>query len=102
MGGGSSSRAATKIVDQYFSFSICRLEAVYCGCLPVVPNRLSYVEIYGNKIEEMYDTEEQLFQILSNLCTRKRNGNHFRNYKHLALPYESNKWFEEIYNIIEH
>lgn len=74
---------------------------MYCGCLPVVPNRLSYVEMYGNKIEGMYDTEEQLFQILSNLCTQKRNGNLFRNYKYLALPYDSNKWFEEIYNIIE-
>lgn len=77
-----------------------RLEAVYCGCIPVVPNRLSYKELYEGKVDEMYNTENELYEILANLCNKKQNGSLCKSYKYLALPFESTKWIKTLEKII--
>ena len=48
---------------EFFGISIC--EAIWAGCLPVVPNKLSYVEYVPDVLR--YDTSDQACQIISNL-----------------------------------
>lgn len=52
-------------------FGIAVLEAIYCGCHPILPNRLSYPELIPPSLHKpllhaptMYDDEEELFKIL--------------------------------------
>lgn len=51
---------------QVHFYYVFRLEAAYLGCFPLVPNKLVYPEIYPK--ECVYDTEEELFKILSYYC----------------------------------
>lgn len=48
------------------NFLCCRLEAAYCGCLPVVPNALVYPEIYPKSC--LYSDENELYEILKDYC----------------------------------
>ncbi|XP_049885327.1 glycosyltransferase-like domain-containing protein 1 isoform X2 [Pectinophora gossypiella] len=80
-------------------FGVAVLEAVYCGCVPVVPNRLAYTELYGGRVEEIYETEEELYDILVNLCKRKKNDDLNKDYRYLALPYDAKKWFDKMYEV---
>lgn len=43
-----------------------RIEAVSCGCYPLVPNRLVYVEIYPK--ECLYNDEIDLYERLEYYC----------------------------------
>lgn len=43
-----------------------RLEAAYCGCLPLAPNKLVYPELYP--IENLYNTSNHLIKTLYNWC----------------------------------
>lgn len=43
-----------------------RLEATYCGCFPLAPNRLVYSEIYPQCC--LHDDCDELFQRLKNFC----------------------------------
>lgn len=52
-------------------FGIAMLEAIYCGCHPLLPNRLSYPELIPEKLHQpllhapiLYDDDESLFTIL--------------------------------------
>ncbi|XP_026761994.2 glycosyltransferase-like domain-containing protein 1 [Galleria mellonella] len=81
-------------------FGVAVLEAVYCGCIPVVPKRLSYRELYLEQVEEVYDTENELYNILGDLCTRKEKGELNKDYRHIALQFESNKWFSEFVKLL--
>ena len=55
-------------------FGIAVMEAIYCGCHPVLPNRLSYPELIPESYHRpllhslvLYDSNEELFSVLSGL-----------------------------------
>ena len=55
-------------------FGIAMMEAIYCGCHPLLPNRLSYPELIPTSLHRpllhapiLYDDEEHLFHILQSL-----------------------------------
>ena len=52
-------------------FGIAMLEAIYCGCHPLLPNRLSYPELIPSNLHRpllhapvLYESDEELFSIL--------------------------------------
>jgi len=52
-------------------FGIAIMEAIYCGCHPLLPNRLSYPELIPESLHRpllhapiLYDDDEQLFAIM--------------------------------------
>lgn len=55
----------------YEFYGISMLEATFCGCLPLAPNKLVYPEIYP--VQNLYNTSNQLIKILYNWC-RNRNA----------------------------
>jgi len=57
-------------------FCVAIMEAIYCGCHPLVPNRLHYPEIIPDHLHQpllhspvLYDTEDDLFHYLKDLLT---------------------------------
>ncbi|MDX1439042.1 MAG: DUF3524 domain-containing protein [Rubricoccaceae bacterium] len=57
-------------------FGIAMLEAIYCGCHPLLPNRLTYPELIPENLHSpllhapvLYEDEEQLFNILKRLLS---------------------------------
>lgn len=62
----SFSNESSKLYLPDDSSSLCRLEAAYCGCLPIAPNKLVYPEIYPK--ENLYNTSNQLIKMLYNWC----------------------------------
>ncbi|KAF2904256.1 hypothetical protein ILUMI_01921 [Ignelater luminosus] len=67
-------------------FGVSMLEASVCGCVPLVPNRLVYPEIYPK--EFLYEDEIDLYLRLKEYCINpkltesqwKINSKHFRNF----------------------
>lgn len=60
----------------YEFFCVAIMEAIYCGCHPLVPNRLHYPELIPKSLHNpllhapvLYETEDELFQHLKNLLT---------------------------------
>jgi len=59
-------------------FGIAMLEAIYCGCHPVLPNRLTYPEIIPENLHMpllhapvLYEDDEELFGILKKLLMKE-------------------------------
>lgn len=62
----------------YEFFCVSIMEAIYCGCHPVVPNRLHYPELIPEALHRpllhapvLYDTEDDLFKVLKEILTGK-------------------------------
>ena len=56
-------------------FGVAMLEAAACGCLPLVPNRLVYPELYP-KNPCLYNTDQQLFKKLKMYCQKPYLARH--------------------------
>lgn len=57
-------------------FCVAIMEAIYCGCHPLVPNRLHYPELIPSSLHKpllhapvLYDTEDDLFKYLKDILT---------------------------------
>lgn len=57
-------------------FGIAIMEAIYCGCHPVLPNRLSYPELIPDSLHSpllhapiLYDDEDELYDILARVLS---------------------------------
>lgn len=57
-------------------FGIAMLEAIYCGCHPVLPNRLTYPELIPENLHRpllhapvLYEDEEELFGLLKRMLS---------------------------------
>ncbi|KAH8354769.1 hypothetical protein KR084_007102 [Drosophila pseudotakahashii] len=57
-------------------FGVAMLEATFCGCYPIVPNKLVYPEIYPK--DNLYNTSNALIKKLYNFC---RNPGAFRKHR---------------------
>lgn len=62
----------------YEFFCVSIMEAIYCGCHPLVPNTIHYPELIPESLHKpllhapvLYDDEDQLFQHLKNLLDKK-------------------------------
>ncbi|MDX1639207.1 MAG: DUF3524 domain-containing protein [Balneolaceae bacterium] len=60
----------------YEFFCVAIMEAIYCGCHPLLPNRLHYPELIPESLQRpllhapvLYDTEDDLFHYLKDLIT---------------------------------
>ncbi len=62
-------------------FGIAMMEAIYCGCHPLLPNRLSYPELIPKNLHKpllhapiLYETEEEVFSILKGMLTGEEHS----------------------------
>ncbi|MEX0845902.1 MAG: glycosyltransferase, partial [Balneolaceae bacterium] len=62
----------------YEFFCVAIMEAIYCGCHPLVPNNLHYPELIPKGLQNpllhapvLYETEDDLFHYLKDLLTGK-------------------------------
>lgn len=60
----------------YEFFCVAIMEAIYCGCHPLVPNKLHYPELIPDSLHKpllhapvLYETEDDLFHIMKDLLT---------------------------------
>lgn len=60
----------------YEFFCVAIMEAIYCGCHPLVPNQLHYPELIPEHLHKpllhspvLYESEDQLFKYLKDLLT---------------------------------
>jgi len=58
-------------IQENFGLSI--VEAVQCGCFPLLPNRLSYPELIPKEYHTsvLYNTDKELFSLLTTLLEKK-------------------------------
>ncbi len=54
-------------------FGVSIMEAIYCDCLPILPNRLTYPELFKNKWTSawFYDNDESFYHLLKNAIESK-------------------------------
>lgn len=87
-------------------FGIAVLEAVLSGCTPVLPDGLSYPEIYGSlEKAQLYSSDEDFLNIIENLSLQKADGSLLRldatELRELELKYSPKRAAEEFDTVIE-
>lgn len=76
------------------------LEATYCGCLPLVPNRLVYPEIYPKSC--LYGSCDDLFERLKDFCLTPTAATVARNFHQIDLrKYSASNLLPEYINLLE-
>lgn len=75
----NSSKIAVSFANQE-TFGIAMLESVLCGCIPIVPNRLSYAELYPDifKYDCNVDSNVELQNALTLLNRIIQNENFYK------------------------
>ena len=73
-------------LQENFGFSI--LEACYLGCIPIVPNRLVYPELYGEKY--LYNTFEDACNMVENAIYNGVEAPYIRDFQECM-----ERWFED-------
>lgn len=65
-------------IHDFFGISV--MEAIHCGATPLLPKRLSYVELYDpiNNPEIFYETLDEMKRKLVLLCDSKLQRKHYR------------------------
>jgi glycosyltransferase involved in cell wall biosynthesis len=74
------------------NFGISIVEAMRCGCIPLLPNRLAYPEILPRAFqpEFLYNSKKELAQKLGNLILNHQRYHQIR--KHLARAMTRHAW----------
>lgn len=64
--------------SDYEFFSVAIMEAIYCGCHPVLPNKLTYPELIPEHLHDpllhapiFYQDEDELFAVLKRILDRQ-------------------------------
>lgn len=80
-------------IHEFFGISV--MEAVYCGCYPILPRRLTYPELFDDQEnpELFYDTFDELVQKLRD-AIRHISEIRKTSFRHKAEPYD---WERMIY-----
>jgi hypothetical protein len=68
------------------TWGIAMQEATMCGCIPLVPNRLSYSVMYPNSFQ--YKTIEELEKVIKNITTESQYPIYKENAEKLAGTFE--------------
>ncbi len=73
----SSDIVVSTSIHEFFGLAI--MEAIYCGCHPILPKRLSYPELIPKNLQNpllhspvFYDNEDNLFELMANLLSGKQ------------------------------
>ncbi|TRY76995.1 hypothetical protein TCAL_10204 [Tigriopus californicus] len=81
-------------------FGVSMLEATYLGCLPLVPNRLVYPELYPK--ECVYNTDQQLFKKLRAYCiTPRLVSDHRHRFRPQAICDQFKDVLDDFYDILK-
>ncbi|XP_028158936.1 glycosyltransferase-like domain-containing protein 1-like [Ostrinia furnacalis] len=85
---------------EFFAHQI--MEGMYCNLIPVIPRLPVYQELF-NDIKDVYDNENQLYEILVDLCDKKRAGilDADPNYKRNTYRFESCRWFQSLMSVLK-
>ena len=75
-------------------FGIAMMEAIYCGCHPLLPERLTYPELIPERLHEpllhapvLYRDEEHLFEILKKLLRGEERPLPQATLRSIPMPY---------------
>ena len=92
LGDSSDYRAALQQCDVFVStarhefFGMAAVEAASAGCVPVVPRRLAYPDVFDANAAVFYDPDEpeSLVNVLSDLASRESDSNWWQDRSHRA------------------